>query len=69
MIKGDMMDENDLTIKIVEDYVIIKRDDDKNVLDESDLKEMIMEHFKLREELDTINVELNQLGKLVKGCV
>ena len=63
------MDENDLTIKIVEDYVIIKRDDGKNVLDESDLKEMIMEHFKLREELDTINVELNQLGKLVKGCV
>lgn len=63
------MDENDLTIKIVEDYVIIKRNDDKSVLDESDLKEMIMEHFLLREELDTINVELNQLGKLVKGCV
>lgn len=63
------MDENDLTIKIVEDYVIIKRNDGKSVLDESDLKEMIMEHFLLREELDTINVELNQLGKLVKGCV
>ena len=63
------MDENDLTIKIVEDYVIIKRNDDKSVLDELDLKEMIMEHFQLREELDTINVELNQLGKLVKGCV
>ena len=63
------MDENNLIIKIVEDYIIIKHNDEKKVLDESDLKEMITEHFQLRDELDTINIELNQLGKIVKSCV
>lgn len=63
------MDENDLIIKIVEDYIIIKQNNEKKVLDETDLKEMITQHFQLRDELDTINVELNQLGEIVRSCV
>ena len=61
--------EMELNIKIVEDYVIIKKEDKKTVLDATDLKEMIIEHFNLRDELDTINVELTNLGKLVESCV
>lgn len=63
------MNDNDLTLKIVEDYVIIEIYGDKKVIDKVDLKEMIIEHFILKGKLDTINVELNQLGKIVKSCV
>lgn len=63
------MNEKEINIKIVEDYIIIKKENgEKTVLDETDLKGMIIQHFQLRDELDTINVELNQLGKLV-SCV
>ena len=60
-----MNDEN-LTIKIVDKNI---QDNCKQVLNETDLKEMIIGHFKLRDELDIIGVESNQLGVLVKECV
>ena len=63
------MEEKDLDIKIVEDYIIIKniKRNDKIVLDEDDFKEMMMEHFQLKDNIEYIIIELNELGKLLKN--
>ena len=61
------MNEDEIRIKIVEDYIIIRIDDKKILIDSTDFIGMILQHFQLRDELNNINFELTQLKKLVIG--
>ena len=60
------MKGEDLEVKIAEDYIILKNKNNgkKTILNEDELKEMIISYFQLIDDLDFFRVELNKLRKL-----